>query len=163
RRVRRPEVHRLPLRPPLPGAGPVDRRHGDRRAGRRDAERRLRAEEGPRQEGRGGEARRRPQCELPGQAGSRQVVRPRRRDGGGRQQDKKDDKKPENKLPVPAVPPTAANVAYGPLERQVLDFWQAKSDKPTPLVFCIHGGGWSGGDKSSYYGAVKNFLDNGIS
>lgn len=87
--------------------------------------------------------------------------------GGGQAQDKKDakkvDKKEEKKLPVPAVPPTAANVPYGPLDRQVLDFWQAKSDTPTPLLFCIHGGGWQGGDKSSYYGSVKTFLDNGIS
>src|SRR5262245_50701784 len=86
---------------------------------------------------------------------------------GGQAQEKKDDKKPEKKeektFPAPAIPPTAANVPYGPLERQVLDFWQAKSDQPTPLVFCIHGGGWSGGDKSSYYGVVKTFLDNGIS
>ena len=87
--------------------------------------------------------------------------------GTGQAQDKKDvkkdEKKAEKKLPVPAIPPTAANVAYGPLERQVLDFWQAKSDKPAPVVFCIHGGGWTNGDKSSYYGGVKNFLDNGIS
>lgn len=76
---------------------------------------------------------------------------------------KKDAKKAEKKAPVPAVPPTAANVAYGPLERQVLDFWQAKSDSPTPLVLCIHGGGWSGGDKSGYYAGVKTYLDNGIS
>ncbi|MBA4064290.1 MAG: lipase [Isosphaera sp.] len=86
---------------------------------------------------------------------------------GGQAQDKKDDKKvekkDEKKLPAPAVPPTAAAVKYGPHERNVLDFWQAKSDKPTPLVFCIHGGGWRGGDKSSYYGAVKTYLDNGIS
>lgn len=87
---------------------------------------------------------------------------------GTQAQDKKDDKKAEKKkdekkAPVPAVPPTAANVKYGPHERNVLDFWQAKSEKPTPLVLCIHGGGWNGGDKSSYYGAVKTFLDNGIS
>ena len=86
---------------------------------------------------------------------------------GGQAQDKKDekkdDKKVEKKQPVPAIPPTAANVAYGKLDRQVLDFWQAKSDKPTPVVFCIHGGGWSGGDKSGYYGGVKSYLDNGIS
>jgi acetyl esterase/lipase len=91
--------------------------------------------------------------------------------GGGQAQDKKDEKKDEKKiekkdekkLPVPAVKPTAENVSYGPHARNVLDFWQAKSDKPTPLVFCIHGGGWQGGDKSSYYGGVKTYLDNGIS
>jgi len=92
--------------------------------------------------------------------------------GGGQAQDKKDAKKAEKKAekkaqkkapPAPPVPPTAANLPYGPLERQVLDFFQAKSDKPTPVVFCIHGGGWQNGDKSSYYGSVKNFLDNGLS
>ncbi len=61
------------------------------------------------------------------------------------------------------VSPTAANVAYGPLERQVLDFWQAKSDTPTPVVICIHGGGWNGGDKGGYAKGVKAFLDKGIS
>lgn len=72
---------------------------------------------------------------------------------------KKDEKKP----PVPAVPITAADVSYGPHPRNVLDFWKAKSDTPTPVVFCIHGGGWQGGDKNSFYGGVKRYLDNGIS
>jgi acetyl esterase/lipase len=86
----------------------------------------------------------------------------------GQAQEKKDEKKDEKKVekkqpPVPAVKPTGANVSYGPHERNVLDFWEAKSDKPTPLLFCIHGGGWQGGDKSSYYSLVKTFLDNGIS
>jgi acetyl esterase/lipase len=77
---------------------------------------------------------------------------------------KKDEKKVEpKKLPEPSIPPTAAKVAYGPHERNVLDFWQAKSDTPTPLVVCIHGGGWNGGDKSGYYNRVKMYLDNGIS
>lgn len=76
---------------------------------------------------------------------------------------KKDTKKDEKKLPTPAIPPTAAAVKYGPHERNVLDFWQAQSDTPTPLVFCIHGGGWVNGDKSGYYGSVKGYLDNGIS
>jgi len=91
--------------------------------------------------------------------------------GGTLAQDKKgDDKKKDDKKkvepkqpPKPPVPPTAENVKYGPHPRNVLDFFQAKSDKPTPLVFCIHGGGWRNGDKSSYYGSVKGFLDKGIS
>jgi acetyl esterase/lipase len=48
----------------------------------------------------------------------------------------------------PLPPPTEANVHYGPDAMQVLDFWKAPSDKPTPVVFCIHGGGWMGGMKS---------------
>ena len=59
---------------------------------------------------------------------------------------------------------TRAGVAYGSHERQVLDFYQAKSDQPTPLLFFIHGGGWTGGDKSGRTGAsVKPFLNAGIS
>ncbi|MCX6896053.1 MAG: alpha/beta hydrolase, partial [Verrucomicrobia bacterium] len=50
---------------------------------------------------------------------------------------------------APVVPePTLANVAYGRHPKQVLNFWKAKSDQPTPLVFFIHGGGWRGGDLS---------------
>ena len=45
--------------------------------------------------------------------------------------------------------PTHADVAYGPHERNVLDFYEAKSDKPTPLVVFIHGGGFVGGNKNS--------------
>jgi acetyl esterase/lipase len=47
--------------------------------------------------------------------------------------------------PMPSIPPTHGNVSYGKHERDVMDFWQAKSDKPTPVVICIHGGGWSAG------------------
>jgi acetyl esterase/lipase len=61
------------------------------------------------------------------------------------------------------IEPTAAKVAYGDHERQVFDFWQAKSEQPTPLVLMIHGGGWRGGDKSNYAGAVQPYLDAGIS
>jgi hypothetical protein len=45
-------------------------------------------------------------------------------------------------------PPTFADVAYGPFERNKLDFWKAKSDKPAPVIVFIHGGGFTGGDKS---------------
>jgi acetyl esterase/lipase len=57
--------------------------------------------------------------------------------------------------------PTVANYKYGPHERNVFDFWQAKSDKPTPLLFFIHGGGWMGGDKAGI--AVDPYLKEGIS
>lgn len=56
-------------------------------------------------------------------------------------------KKEEKKQTAPALAPTKANVPYGTHERQVLDFYQAKSEKPTPVVFYIHGGGWQNGDK----------------
>ena len=42
---------------------------------------------------------------------------------------------PAKPAPKPKIEPTAANVAYGSHERQVLDFYQATSDKPTPLLF----------------------------
>ena len=52
------------------------------------------------------------------------------------------------------------DVAYGSHPRQVLDFYPASSDKPTPVVFYIHGGGWQGGDKKTN---PKAFLAKGIS
>ncbi|NQT41339.1 MAG: alpha/beta hydrolase [Planctomycetes bacterium] len=57
-------------------------------------------------------------------------------------------------------PKQLIDVAYGNHPRQVLDFYQAKSDQPTPVVFYIHGGGWQGGDKKTN---PKAFLDKGIS
>jgi acetyl esterase/lipase len=71
----------------------------------------------------------------------------------------------DSKIVRPDPQPTAADYAYGKdSERQTFDFWQAKSDKPTPVVLLIHGGGWTGGDKSGYRGkAVQGFLDQGIS
>ncbi len=61
--------------------------------------------------------------------------------------------------------PTVADFAYGTdSDRQKFDFFQAKSDKPTPVVLLIHGGGWVNGDKRSYgTSAIKPFLDQGIS
>ncbi len=57
-------------------------------------------------------------------------------------------------------PKQLSDVAYGSHPRQVLDFYPAKSDQPTPVVFYIHGGGWQGGDKKTN---PKAFLDKGIS
>src|SRR5262245_56703268 len=68
------------------------------------------------------------------------------------------------KAKVDRPTPTAADVAYGAHPRHKLDFWQAKSDTPTPLVVLIHGGGWVNGDKSTYAtGQIKPLLDAGIS
>ncbi len=50
---------------------------------------------------------------------------------------------------------TLANVRYGQHERNIIDFWKAPSDSPTPLVLFIHGGGWMGGSK----GSVIKLLD----
>lgn len=75
---------------------------------------------------------------------------------------------PQEKKARPAskaatVPPTAANVAYGEHPRQVLDFWKAPSDKPTPVVIAIHGGGWVNGDKQGYAKAAPAYVKAGIS
>lgn len=51
----------------------------------------------------------------------------------------------------PAIrPPDFADVAYGPDPRNVLDFWKSSSSAPAPVLVCIHGGGFVGGDKSSF-------------
>src|SRR5436190_15865617 len=73
--------------------------------------------------------------------------------------------KPKPKQPAARPTPTVADYVYAKdHERQKFDFWQAKSDKPTPVVLLIHGGGWVNGDKTSY-GAnmIQPFLDQGIS
>jgi acetyl esterase/lipase len=61
-----------------------------------------------------------------------------------------------------AQTPTHANVPYGAHERQVLDFYQAKAEQPTPLLFFIHGGGWMSGDKANPDFLAK-CLEKGIS
>lgn len=70
---------------------------------------------------------------------------------GGEKEAKKTEKDGapgyEGEVPVPSH----SGVAYGKHERHILDFWQAESDKPTPLVFVIHGGGWVGGSKERLF------------
>jgi|GEM_PF-201926 len=58
--------------------------------------------------------------------------------------------------------PTLRDVPYGPHPRQVIDFYRATAEKPTPLVVHIHGGGWRGGDKATFNEAGK-YLAAGIS
>jgi acetyl esterase/lipase len=67
--------------------------------------------------------------------------------------------KPKVKLP----PPTFENVKYGPHERNVLDFWQAESKQPAPMLVSIHGGGFVAGNKSVQPQLLKECLGAGIS
>ncbi|MGY8768214.1 MAG: carboxylesterase family protein [Pirellulales bacterium] len=79
----------------------------------------------------------------------------------------------QKKAPAKAAPAYAASipkatlssVRYGDHERHILDFWKAESDKPTPLVFVIHGGGWVGGSKErlNVFVDPNALLDAGIS
>lgn len=76
--------------------------------------------------------------------------------------DRKTAKPPAGKAET--LQPTYAEVKYGPHERNVLDFYQAKSEQPTPLVVYIHGGGFVGGNKNSFQPAMlKSLLESGIS
>ena len=47
----------------------------------------------------------------------------------------------------PRINPTMADIKYGPHARNVLDFYKVDSDKPTPVVLFIHGGGFRGAAK----------------
>ena len=62
------------------------------------------------------------------------------------------------------VMPAKTDVRYGAHERNVLDFWPAKSDRPTPLVIFYHGGGFRAGDKRDIADkTLLEFLRSGIS
>lgn len=60
--------------------------------------------------------------------------------------------------PMAAAGPTYANVAYGPHERNVLDFYRAAADKPTPVVVFLHGGGFVHGSKDQLNAAMRDRL-----
>jgi acetyl esterase/lipase len=70
---------------------------------------------------------------------------------------------PKKADPPKGPAPTKADVPYGEHPRQVIDFYQAKSDTPTPLVFCIHGGGWNAGSKETFRASADRYLKEGIS
>jgi len=72
--------------------------------------------------------------------------------------------RPARKVERPTAEPTMADVKYAPHERNVLDFYQAKSDKPAPVVLFIHGGGFRGGSKESLNAdTLQKLLAAGIS
>lgn len=60
--------------------------------------------------------------------------------------------------------PDFADLRYGSHPNNTLDLWLAESDRPTPWVVFIHGGGFVGGDKSSVSGAaLSQCLAAGVS
>jgi acetyl esterase/lipase len=61
------------------------------------------------------------------------------------------------------IPPTHADVKYGPHERNVMDVWLAESETLTPVLVSIHGGGFRGGNKSVGAGVLRQCLNSGIS
>jgi acetyl esterase/lipase len=63
---------------------------------------------------------------------------------------------------APQIQPTLANVPYGSDPKQVLDFYKAPGDGTKPLMFFIHGGGWTAGEKSKVSGLAE-VLAAGIS
>ncbi|TDU70965.1 alpha/beta hydrolase family protein [Prosthecobacter fusiformis] len=73
---------------------------------------------------------------------------------------------PASPVKAGALKPDAADVAYGPHERNKLDIYLAKgATGPTPVVVMIHGGGFRNGDKSRWAGekTMQELLGKGIS
>lgn len=63
------------------------------------------------------------------------------------------------------VPPVHAEVAYGPLPEQRLNLWLVPSEKPTPVIIHIHGGGFIQGSKEKTIDAavLKKLTAAGVS
>jgi acetyl esterase len=62
-------------------------------------------------------------------------------------------------------PPDVADAHYGPAARNVLDLWQARSSRPTPLIIFFHGGSFLTGGKELARGSdlLKWALEAGVS
>ncbi|HBC87073.1 MAG TPA: lipase [Lentisphaeria bacterium] len=76
--------------------------------------------------------------------------------GGG-----KEEKKQGKEIKPGGIAPTILDVKYGSRTNQTLDLYQAKSDKPAPLVVFFHSGGFYNGDKNEVN--PQGFLQSGIS
>ncbi|MGC4111454.1 MAG: alpha/beta hydrolase [Nocardioides sp.] len=72
---------------------------------------------------------------------------------------------PASALAAADLPPVASNVSYGPHECHVFDLWLPQaSDKLSPLVVFIHGGGFVSADKSivlQMHGMLERLLAEG--
>jgi acetyl esterase/lipase len=80
------------------------------------------------------------------------------------------EKPKEEKLPFDGDPRLNIyrDVVYGKIDPKLqnLDAYIVKSDKPTPVLIEVHGGGWRRGEKNafdSYGGLIEKVLDSGIS
>jgi acetyl esterase/lipase len=59
--------------------------------------------------------------------------------------------------------PDVKDEPYGPHVRNTFDLWLPESDKPTPLLLYVHGGGFTRGDKNSFSMPLKvECLSHGI-
>ena len=71
---------------------------------------------------------------------------------------------PPGGSPTPKRSPDVANIRYGPHERNVFDFWKAKTPLPrggvTPVVVYFHGGAFRTGDKSDVPAALLEACRN---
>ncbi|MFM7243358.1 MAG: alpha/beta hydrolase fold domain-containing protein, partial [Planctomycetaceae bacterium] len=87
--------------------------------------------------------------------------------GGAAASKQKAGAKPKADPAAAFPPPTHADVAYGPHPKQVMHVWLADSattERPAPLVFFIHGGGWQSGDRFSRLDQVlPSMLERGVS
>jgi len=60
--------------------------------------------------------------------------------------------------------PTHYDVPYGSHPKQVMHVWKAQSEKPTPVLMFLHGGGWvAGGRLNGLESRLHTYLDAGIS
>lgn len=75
------------------------------------------------------------------------------------------NRKTTDKPQKQGLSPTFADVAYGPHDRNKLDFWKAPTDKPAPVVVFIHGGGFRAGDKSTWRAnaLLPQLIEKGVS
>jgi hypothetical protein len=77
--------------------------------------------------------------------------------------DQRKQVRPQGRSRQPAEPPTHPDVKYGPYDRNVMDVWLAESDRPTPVLVSIHGGGFRSGNKSVSGSLLRECLESGIS
>ena len=54
------------------------------------------------------------------------------------------DKYGERNIPAP----TLVDVPYGPHPKQLIHVWKTQTEKPAPALIFIHGGGWTGGNRT---------------